>query len=152
MVIPYVFLTIAILELSIMYAAATLLEGATNSAARMIRTGELQQTAGDPEGAFRTALCDYATVLINCNDVVVEAVPLTTYSDYDTLGPQYDEDGNLTSRGFSVSGSDTRMLVRVGYRYTMLTPLVGTLLAGPTNSRQFMSTIVLQTEPYQFGG
>ena len=38
------------------------------------------------------------------------------------------------------------------YTYTMMTPFIGQLLAGPNNSRLFMSTIVLQTEPYEFEG
>ena len=40
--IPYLMLTLGIIEIAIMYASASLLEGATNSASRMIRTGELQ--------------------------------------------------------------------------------------------------------------
>ncbi len=150
MALPYVFLTIGIIELSIMYAAASLLEGATGSASRMIRTGEIQQSGRNPEEMFREALCDYATVLIRCDDIVVESIPLTSFGDYDTYAPQYDEDGNLVSQGFAVGGSDDRVLIRVAYRYSMMVPFVGMLLTGPTNSRLFMSTVVLQTEPYEF--
>jgi Flp pilus assembly protein TadG len=148
--IPYVFLTLGIIELSIMYASASLLEGATNSAARLIKTGQIQTAGGNEEDAFRTALCNYATVLINCNDVVIEALPMNSFSDYDAMQPQMDKNGNMVSQGFNPGGSDAKTLIRVAYRYTMLTPFVGTLLAGPTNSRLFMSTVVLQTEPYQF--
>ncbi|MCC7304798.1 MAG: pilus assembly protein [Alphaproteobacteria bacterium] len=150
MVIPYLFLTLGIIELSVMYASASLLEGATSSAARLIRTGQLQQGGGDPETQFRTALCNYATVLINCNDVIVEVQTLESFDDYDEMQPQYDEDGNMISSGFSAGGSNDKVLIRVAYRYTMLTPFIGPLLTGPSNSRLFMSTIVLQTEPYQF--
>lgn len=150
--IPYVFLTIGIIEMSVMYAAASLLEGATGSAARLIRTGQLQNMGGDPEDSFRTAICDYATVLIACEDVQIEVLPMTSFSDYDSMAPQFDEDGNLVSQGFDAGGSSDRVLIRVAYRYTMMTPFVGPLLAGSTNSRLFMSTIVLQNEPYEFEG
>lgn len=150
MAIPYIILSLGIIELSIMYAAATLLEGATSSAARLIRTGQLQQSGGDPEALFRDAICNYATVLINCNDVVIEALPMESFASYDDMLPVYDEDGNMVSQGFDAGGSNDRMLIRVSYRYTMLDPFVGMLLAGPTNTRLFMSTIVLQTEPYEF--
>lgn len=150
MAIPYIFLTLGIIELSIMYASASLLEGATSSAARLIRTGQIQQSGANPEDAFRTAMCDYATVLINCNDIVIESIPLTSFTDYNSMQPQYDEDGNMVSQGFNAGGSNDKILIRVAYRYTMMTPFIGTLLAGPTNSRLFMSTIVLQSEPYQF--
>ncbi|MEM7650973.1 MAG: TadE/TadG family type IV pilus assembly protein [Pseudomonadota bacterium] len=153
MAIPYIFLTIAIFEISIMYASASLLEGATTQAARQIRTGQIQQAqSGDPEQLFRDSICDYATVLVNCNDVVVEAIQLASFSDFDSAAAQYDADGNLVSQGFDPGGSEARVLIRVGYRYEMMVPLVGTLLAGPTNSRLFMSTIVMQSEPYDFDG
>jgi Flp pilus assembly protein TadG len=150
MAIPYIILTLGIIELSLMYAAATLLEGATSSASRMIRTGQIQ-TQGDPEGAFRTALCEYATVLIRCNDVVIEVQQLASFDDYDDMQPEFDEDGNMVSSGFDAGSAESRLLIRVSYRYTMLDPFVGMLLAGPTNSRLFMSTIVLQNEPYDTG-
>lgn len=151
--IPYFMLTIGIIELSMMYAAATLLEGATNSAARLIRTGQIQQSGDpDPEQLFRDALCGYATTLINCNDIVIEVIPMASFDDYDSYAPQYDEDGNLESQGFDAGGSEDRMLVRTAYRYHMMNSFTGTLLLGPTNSRLFMSTIVMQTEPYDWAG
>lgn len=151
--IPYIFLTVGIIELAITYATASLLEGAVADAARMVRTGQLQQSgAADPEAVFRTALCDYAQVLINCDDVVIESMTLNSYYDYASAGPIYDEDGNMISSGFNAGGVNDRVLIRAAYRYTMMTPFIGPLLAGPDNTMLFMSTIVLQTEPYQFLG
>lgn len=152
MAIPYLMLTLGIIELSIMYASASLLEGATNSAARMIRTGQVQQGTEDPETAFRAELCNYATVLIDCNNVQLEVVQMDSFTNYDSYGPTYDEDGNLVSQGFDAGGSDDQVLVRTAYRYEMMTPFVGQLLAGSSGERLFVSTIVLQTEPYEFEG
>jgi Flp pilus assembly protein TadG len=148
MAIPYIILTLGIMEISIMYAAATLLEGATGSAARLIRTGQIQESGANPEEAFREALCEYATVLIRCDDVVIEVQPLASFDDYESMDPVYDEDGNMVSSGFNAGDADSRVMIRVAYRYTMMNAFVGTLLAGPTNSRLFMSTIVMQNEPY----
>jgi len=148
--IPYVFLTVGIIELGIMYAAASLLEGATASAARLIRTGQIQQAVGDPEQMFRDAICGYATVLINCNDIVLEVIPLASFADFS--GPTYDANGNMVSAGFDAGGVSDNILIRVSYRYTMMTPFIGPLLAGPDSSHLFVSTIVLQTEPYDFQG
>lgn len=151
--IPYLFLTLGIIEMSIMYATASMLEGATGTAARMIRTGQIQQAeSGDPEELFRDAVCDYAAVLLQCDQVIIEARRMDSFSDYDDMGANYDEDGNLVSQGFDPGGAEDKVLIRVGYRYNMMTPFIGPLLAGADNSRFFMSTIVLQTEPYEFGG
>ena len=151
--IPYVFLSLGIIEMSIMYASASLLEGATSSASRMIRTGSLQQSqAGNPEDLFRERVCDIATGLIECDNVVVEVVRLNGFSDFDNYAVQFDGDGNPTSRGFDAGGSSDQILVRTIYTYEMMTPFIGPLLAGADNSRTFISTIVLQTEPYDFQG
>jgi len=97
-----------------MYSSASLLEGATNSAARMIRTGQIQQSASaDPEQLFRDEICDYARVLIRCSDVEIEVLPMNSFSDVATMG---------------------------------------TMLSGDDGAIAFMSTIVLQTEPYEFTG
>ncbi|MCE7886851.1 MAG: pilus assembly protein [Alphaproteobacteria bacterium PRO2] len=151
LLVPYILLTLAIIEISIMYVGASLLEGATGSAARLVRTGQLQEGA-DPEALFRQAICNYATVLINCDNVIIEVREMESFSDYDEMQPQYDEDGNLVPGQFDAGGSSSRVLIRSAYRYTMMTPIVGALLGGPDNSRLFVSTIVLQTEPYDFEG
>ena len=153
MVVPYVFLVVGIIELSLMYASAAMLEGATGSAARLIRTGQIQQpSVTDPQQMFEDAICSYATVLINCNDVQIEVVVMASYNDFAGLAPSFNADGDFVPAGFNVGGVSDRVLVRTAYRYSMATPLIGNLLAGPDNSRMFMSTVVLQTEPYEFQG
>ncbi|MGB4106510.1 MAG: TadE/TadG family type IV pilus assembly protein [Alphaproteobacteria bacterium] len=152
LMIPYMFLTLAIIEISMMYAAAALLEGATGSAARLIRTGQLQQSEEAPEELFRQSICNYATVLINCDEVIIEVRQMESFSDYEDMEPQYDEEGNLVPGEFEAGGSSDRVLIRTAYRYPMITPFIGPLLAGPGGTRLFVSTIVLQTEPYEFEG
>ena len=68
------------------------------------------------------------------------------------MAPNYDEDGNLVSAGFDPGESSDRVLIRAAHNYSMMTPFVGPLLAGPDNQIQFLSTIVLQAEPYDFEG
>ncbi len=150
LMMPYMLISLAIIELSLMFMSASLLEGATDSAARLIRTGQVQQGAGDPETMFRDALCNYAVVLIDCNTMVIEVTTLTNYADY--TPPIYDGSGNMVTSGFNAGGSNDKILIRVAYSYSMMTPLVGTLLNGSDGATLFISTIVLQTEPYEFQG
>lgn len=148
--IPYVFVIAGIIELSIMFGAASLLEGATNSAARLIRTGQIQQAGEDvdPEAMFRENLCEFTTALIDCDDVTLTVVPLTSFFDADEVEQQYDEDGNPIPGDFDAGEASDRMLVRAAYRYNLMTPFIGPLLGGSDSSITFISTIVLQTEPY----
>ena len=150
--IPFITVMLAIIEISVMYASATLLEGATNSAARLVRTGQVQKAGGDAEEMFRDALCGYTTVLVNCNDVQIEVVTMDSFASFDSYSASFDEDGNLVSQGFDAGGSEDRVLIRAVYRYRMMTPFIGQLLVGDDGEQLFISTIVLQTEPYEFQG
>ncbi len=148
---PYMILTLGILELAIMFTAQSLLEGATNEASRMIRTGELQQmNVANEEEIFRDALCGIAVAFIDCDNVVVEVEQLNSF--FDDTAPTYDGDGNIVSNGFNPGGSDEPVMVRTSYRYTMITPIVGPLIMGPDSSTLFVSTVIMQTEPYDFQG
>ena len=149
---PYMMLTLGILEVSLMFMSASLLEGATNSAARLIRTGQLQESAQPPETVFRDALCSYQMVFVNCNDIVIEVQQMTSFNDYGSMMPQYDANGDFMSQGVTPGGANDRVLIRTAYRYDMMTPIVGSLLSGGSGSKLFMSTIVLQSEPYDFEG
>jgi Flp pilus assembly protein TadG len=148
--IPYVFLTVGIIELAIMYAAASLLEGATTSAARLIRTGQIQQSGADPETMFRDALCDYATALISCEDVSIQVTQVPSFSDVDGMPVEFDEEGNMEEGTFNTGGSNDKVLIRTSYQYELMTPFIGPLLGGPESKMTFLSTIVIQTEPYDF--
>ena len=149
---PYMMLTLGIIEVSMMFLSASLLEGATNDAARLIRTGQMQESGSAPEDAFRDALCSYSMAFVNCNDITIEVQEMTSFGDYGSMAASFDGDGNLISSGVDIGESSDRVLIRTAYRYEMMTPLVGPLLSGGNGSRLFMSTIVLQSEPYDFDG
>lgn len=152
--IPFVYMLVAIIELSLMFTSASLLESATSAAARQIRTGAIQEAADTgpaQEALFRTVLCNNAPVLLNCGAVQVEAIDIGNFSSYQDYLPQYDEEGNFMPQGFSAGGVSDVILIRTFYRYSFMTPLIGQLLGeGGSGTRTFMSTIVMQTEPYKF--
>lgn len=151
LLMPYLVMSMGIIELSLMFTSESLLEGATSEAARKVKTGQIQQSgAPDLEAEFKNAICDYATVLIKCDDVIIEARVMESFSDAEAMQPTLDEDGNMVSSGFAIGGSSDRVLIRVAYRYNAFTPFVGPMLWGADNSRNFMSTVVLQSEPYDF--
>ncbi len=147
---PYMLISLGIMELSLMFASASLLEGATDSASRLIKTGKLQRSNEDPETLFRNAMCEFATVLIDCQNVVIDVSVINNYGDF--TDPVYDASGNLVPGEFDAGGSNSKVLIRVAYRYAMITPIVGSLLNGQDGSTLFVSTIVMQTEPYEFQG
>ena len=153
--IPFFMLVMSIFEMAIMFASASMLEGATGRASRLIRTGQVQQASADPgaqEAMFRDTLCTRA-FMIPCNAIDVEVSNIGAFGNFGNFSAQYDGDGNLDSQGFNAGAVNDVVLIRTGYRYQFMTPFIGQLLgANGTGSQYFMSTIVMQVEPYEFTG
>ncbi len=150
---PFIMSIFGIVEMALMFTAGSLIEGATGSAARLIRTGQLQQmTSGNPESVFLEALCDHAGMFVDCNEIVydVQSVPDGSFFTASAMTPTYDGDGDMLGTSFSTGNANDIVLVRVFYRYNLMTPLISTLLGGEDQSITFMSTVVLRTEPYEF--
>ncbi len=135
-----------------MFAANSMLNDATVSASRLIRTGALQQlTSGDPEDVFKTEMCNQIVRLIDCNTIQYEVIKIDGFSSASSQLPQFDSDGNLISSGFDTGGVSDVILIRTVYNYPLMTPLMSQFLANHAgNTRQMMSTVVLQTEPYDY--
>ena len=148
---PFMFLLIGILELALFFTATSLLHGASENAARLVRTGQVQQALGDPQQMFEDALCDHASVFIACDEIQYEVITLDDFSDFDNHPAQYDANGVLVPAGFSAGGVNAVVLIRAVHSYNFATPLMGHIMGtNGTTSRNILSTIVLQTEPYNF--
>lgn len=150
--LPFFMLVIAILEVSLMYASATVLEGGTVVAARLIRTGQAQNS-GDPEARFKTALCNQIAGFIPCDRLQYNVFhpPGNTFNDADGSPPEFDDDGNLTDDSFDPGGVSDVVVIRTAYRYRFITPMLAPMLSNASdNGVTLYSTITLRNEPYQF--
>lgn len=148
--VPFIFLLIGIIEMSLMFAASSTLHSGTNEAARMIRTGQAQQTSvGTPEDIFQGELCRAVNTMLNCSLLQYQVMPLDRFADFSQFAAVFDEDGNLEDAGFDAGGSSSVVLIRVAYRYPLLVPFVGNFMSdGPGMTKLFISTVVIQSEPY----
>jgi Flp pilus assembly protein TadG len=149
--IPFVFMLIGIIEVSLMFAANSVLQDAASQAARMIRTGQVQQSTS-PEDAFYDEMCRVASVFLSCERIQYEVVTLPGgFGDAESNPVQLDADGNLISQGFDAGGTDDVVMIHTVYHYPMLTPFLGPLFSDTAgSSKLLMSTVVIQTEPYEF--
>jgi len=145
---PFVLMTIGIVELALMFTTQSVLHESTFSASRMIRTGQLQLSGGT-ENDFRNAVCDFSRLLIPCADIQIEVQQVPSFSDAQDMPPQFDANGNLMNQGFDPGVENEVVLVRLAYNYTVKTPLMQPLLANNGMKRTMFSTVVLRTEPYQ---
>ena len=151
-VLPLVMLLVGVLELAMFYARATVLEGATAAAARVVRTGEAQKSA-DAQGLFEQALCAQIETMMNCDDLIYEVIRPDSddFASATNLAPVFDSDGNLISSGFDAGDMSDVVVVRTAYRYHFATPFLGPVLSGAAdNSKLIMATITMRNEPYDF--
>lgn len=148
--IPFILMVVGIIEMALMFTAQSLLEASTAEAARKVRTGAIQQTEG--EQGFIDALCDYAAVLIPCDGIQYQVVAMDNFSDAAEFPPaSFDGDGNLDDQQFDPGGVSDVVMIRTAYRYPIKTPMMQLILSNNNDSTRIMiSTIVLQTEPYEF--
>lgn len=171
--IPFFLLIMGILELGIMFGAATLLNGAAEDAAREIRTGQVKDpdgtlACGTAEECFSKKLCEKTFALVDCTQIRYHVIKLDdndtfvdALSDTSIMSSIYDasDPSGLAAASFDDSDANDRVIVRIAYDYQLLTPLSSLLtqLAGsaqsgfsnrPGNKRLLISTVVLQNEPY----
>ena len=148
--IPFIFMIIGIIEMALMFTSQSLLEASTAEAARQVRIGAVQQGGGEQE--FVDTLCDFSSLLIPCDDVQYQVQTFDDFGDVqDAPDAQFDEDGNLEDQGFDAGGVSDVVMIRVAYKYPIKTPMMQLILTNNNDSSRVMvSTIVLQTEPYEF--
>jgi Flp pilus assembly protein TadG len=144
----FLFLIFAILETSLMYVVATVMQGEVALATRVIRTGQLQQEA-DALAAFRETLCDNLENVLNCDNVIIDVRTFDDFGEID-LADFVDADGNASGNQFLPGGAGEIVLVRIAYQYTVLTPYLDEFLPtdGNGNLMLFAGT-AFKNEPFQ---
>lgn len=149
--LPLVVMVIGTIEIALMFTTQSLLDASTATAARLIRTGQIQQSGGTEE-AFREALCDFAEILIPCEDIQFQVQDLGDFATADDMPPpEFDDEGNMEEQGFSPGDVSSVVLIRVAYKYSIITPMMQPVLTNRADgSRLMLSTIVMQNEPYEF--
>lgn len=150
--LPFIFMVIGIIEMALMFTTHSLLQASVSEAGRQIRTGAIQLGGG--EVAFKQELCGYSAVLIPCEELQFQVVALDDFADAEDFPDvTFDEDGNLEDQQFDPGGVSDVVLIRVAYRYPIITPLMQPILKNDGNSgRILLSTMVLKTEPYEWEG
>ncbi|MGM0423076.1 MAG: TadE/TadG family type IV pilus assembly protein [Pseudomonadota bacterium] len=150
--VPFFFLILGTIEMSLFYASGVTLEGAATAASRLIRTGQVQKS-GDPQTAFEQTMCDKAGAVLSCDEIVYEVINLgDSFSGANSTPPSYDAEGNMIPSGFEPGDAEDVIMVRLSYRHDFFSPLLGPFLGDDTgtNSALHTSTVVLRTEPYRF--
>ena len=148
--IPFILMVIGIIEMALMFTSQSLLESSTNEAARQIRIGAVQQGGG--VDAFDDVLCDNASIMMDCDEIQYQVESVESFEEAQSLpDASFDDEGNLENQGFDPGGVSDVVLIRIAYKYAIKTPMMKTILSNNNDgNRVLLSTVVLQTEPYEF--
>lgn len=154
---------VAIFEIAVMYFAQQGLETATETAARLILTGQAQQNftgvkdaqgnvTKTPQQQFKEAACASLPTFLQCSRLYVDVTNVTNFSSANTALPTftYDSNGNITnSFAYSPGAQGAVVVVRLIYNWpTLAGPLGFDLSNRPGSQRMLLATSVMKTEGY----
>jgi Flp pilus assembly protein TadG len=147
----FMLMLLAAFEFGYMLFVQSVLDNAARDAARLIRTGQAQQSA-DAQTTFQTLLCSEVGSLIGCGNILYQALVFNDWSDAQTSVnngvTRNNTTGALISAGFSAGTPTQILVVTVTYNYPFFTPWIGNLVGNGTGSAFLQSTVVFQNEPY----
>jgi len=146
----FMLMLLASFEFGYMLFVQSVLDNAARDAARLVRTGQAQES-GNAQSTFQTLLCNDVGSLIGCGNIIYQAQVFNNWTAAQTAvntPPTRNANGQMVSQGFSAGTQNQIVVVTVTYNYPFFTPWVGGLLGGSSNSALLMSTVVFQNEPY----
>lgn len=151
--VPFLALTMAIIETTVMVFTDAILQNAVTETARMVRTGQTAVLGSSGASAFSTAVCDQLFGLVDCSKLVFDLRSFSSFSAISIPVPDANggTDGASYSTGDSSSSSGTADVVtaRVIYPYSFLTPGLGYFLGSSADQPvNLVYTVVFQNEPY----
>jgi Flp pilus assembly protein TadG len=147
--LPFFALMFAILETFLLFFASQTIETATNSGARLIRTGQAQQQGLTAE-TFQTRICGALVGLFNCEaNLMVDVRTYDFFEQVDMTTP-IDENGNLIEN-FTYQpgvGGDV-VVVRAFLEWPIHTNILGLGLANLANgNRLIAAATAFRNEPF----
>lgn len=146
--LPLFALIFAILETAITLFANNALQTATGDAARLIRTGQVQQE-GFTADAFRDEICSSAYSMFDCGNLKVDVQKYPTFGSVDMSLP-LDADGNLGSDvQYTPGDGGDIVVVRAFYEWPVFVRLMGHDLTNlPNGKRLLVGVAAFRNEPF----
>jgi len=147
--IPFLLLIMGIIEVGLIFWAGYELENATAAAARLVRTGQAQNS-GYTVAQLQAQLCQNVVILSNCTTKVQLSVQ--TFSTFAgiTAPSAVDQNGKLqASFPYSPGGPGAIVLLTAYYEWPLTTPLTSAVLANLGDGNYLLQTsLAFRNEPY----
>lgn len=155
--LPFFSILGAILETSVVFLSGQILDSAIQDTARLIRTGQVQQTGTTPS-QFKQRVCDNLFGLFtNCDLLHVEVRVVSNFTTLD-VSPPVDWNCNVAlpacndwtrPEQFTPGQPNEIVLVQVYYKWPIIIPFGGLGLNNLPNGNRLMGgAAVFRNEPY----
>jgi Flp pilus assembly protein TadG len=147
--LPFFGLMFAILETFLLFFASQTVETATNSGARLIRTGQAQ-SAGLTAETFKERICAALVGLFNCEANLMVDVRTYDFFEQVDMGAPIDENGNLVQNFVYQPGvGGDVVVVRSFLEWPIHTNILGLGLANLGNgNRLIAAATAFRNEPF----
>lgn len=146
---PFFFLLFSIIEVALVFLASQVLELATTKASRLILTGQAQAQNFN-QAAFKSAVCQNASILIKCSGIAVDVRTYNSFSAASTSRP-VNGSGQVNYGGMSYGGGNGGdiVVVRVVYEWPVMMPSFGLTIGNLSNGKRLlMATTAFRNEPF----
>jgi Flp pilus assembly protein TadG len=123
--LPFFMLLFGTMQLGLLFMASTTIEAATVTAARTIRTGQLQTSGGNTAAAFKSAICSNMSWLSSSDCTANLSVDVRTFGTFGAITVTPPVTGGAidpTKLQFNDGTYCSIVLVRVFYPYTLIAP------------------------------
>jgi Flp pilus assembly protein TadG len=129
------------------FFAGQLLEKATQDTARLIFTGQVQQSSMTA-AQFRQTLCSELLAMLDCANVTIDVKNFPSFAAIDVTPPI--SNGNFVNNpAFLPGGPGDIVIVRVFYPWQLFVPTMGLNLANLNgNKRLLTATAAFRNEPF----
>jgi len=147
---PFLALMFAIMETAIVFFASQTLETAVADSARLIMTGQAQQSSFT-QAQFKSAVCAKILGLFDCaNGIKIDVKTYTSFSSISSAKP-IDATGKLlTNFGYTPGNPGDIVVVRLMYEWPIYVSLLGFNLADMSSGKRLIiATAAFRNEPYQ---
>ena len=148
---PFVALLVAILQTTLVFFAARVLDETAEQASRYIFTGQAQ-SANMTQSQFANYLCQKGSTLFSCANYMINVQNYSSFSSANTSTPTltFDSSGAVTNQwAWSPGNPGDIVIVQVMYQWPVMLGPLGFNLANLSNgNRLLISTVAFKTEPF----
>jgi Flp pilus assembly protein TadG len=146
--IPFLALIFLIVNTALVFYAQQTLQAATSQAARLIMTGQAQQS-GMTQAQFKQALCTNASALLDCAGVYINVQTFATFTSVSPLNPIKNGAFDSSQLAFSPGVSGQIEVVQAFYQWPLFATLLGYDLSNVGSGLDLVvATVAFRNEPF----